>query len=332
MSPKDEIVSNLAAAIARAFREAGFRHRVAGVEVLQNLRDTVAMLLERELLSAKLETEYAGSLRFKPPAEMGEVRSLVVVATPSPPVTVLFHLDAGPLEAVIPPTYISSPVRARCQELLSGILGPAGHSVARVSVPVKLLAVRAGLAEYGRNNIAYVIGAGSLFRLDAFATDADLIPAGQPRDGLSRFIVGGRDPLFGHWSLPRRMGSCSACKACHHACPTGCIPHPEEGVVIDATRCLTYLNEHEGEWPGWLDAGSHNSLVGCMRCQRVCPANKHHFSREIQVAEFDRAETALVLQNLPSQELPAPLRAKLERLDMDGYSTVLGRNLRALAG
>jgi epoxyqueuosine reductase len=319
------------AAIDRAFREAGFSHSVVGVEVLQEVDEIFAMLLERGLLSEGLYAEYVGSLQYAQPADMGEARSLVVVAAPSPPVKVLFHLDTGPLEAIIPPTYISSAVRARCQELLSGILGPAGFSAARVRVPAKLLAVRTGLAEYGRNNIAYVHGLGSLCRLDVFATDADLVPAGEPRGGLSRFIVGGRDPITGHWSPPRRMGGCSACKACHHACPTGCIPFPGEGVAIDAKRCLAYLNEHEGEWPDWLAAGSHNCLVGCMRCQRACPANKHHFRREAQVAEFDRAETALILLNLPTDELPAPLRAKLKQLDLDDSSTVLGRNLLALA-
>jgi epoxyqueuosine reductase len=197
---------------------------------------------------------------------------------------------------------------------------------------VKLLAVRTGLAEYGRNNIAYVHSMGSFVRLDAFATDADLVPADEPRAGLSPYLVGGREPVYGHWSPPRRMGSCAACKACHHACPTGCIPFPEEGVVIEAERCLTYLNEHEGEWPEWLDPAAHNCLVGCMRCQLVCPANKYYLGQEEVVAEFDREETEMVLEDLPEEELPDALRAKLSQIDLDGYSTVLGRNLRALEG
>ncbi len=318
--------------IGRGFREAGFRYRVAGIEIVQNLDETFAMLLEQGLVSENLLTQYAGSLRFEPPAGMPEVRSLIVVGTPSPSVKVRFHMADGPLEAVIPPTYISSAIRARCQRLLEAILRPAGFSVARVQVPVKLVAVRTGLAEYGRNNIAYVHTMGSFVRLDAFATDADLIPPGEPRAGLSPFLVGGREPASGHWSPPRRMGSCAACKACHHACPTGCIPFPEEGVVIQAEHCLTYLNEHEDDWPEWLDPAAHNCLVGCMHCQLVCPANKHYLRREEVVAEFDREETEIVLKGLPEEELPDSLRAKLSHIDLDGYSTVLGRNLRALGG
>jgi hypothetical protein len=48
------------------------------------------------------------------------------------------------------------------------------------------------------------------------------------------------------------------------------------------------------------------------------------------VAEFDRQETALILEGRPAEELPPELRKRLAELDLDGYSTVLGRNLRAL--
>ena len=305
------------AAIDRAFGKAGFRYRAVGAEVVQDLNGTFTLLLERGILAKSLYAEYADSLEFVPPAGLDEVRSLVVVAAPSPSVKVLFHLDGGSIEAVIPSTYISSEVRARCEEMLRGVLGPAGFSMARARVPVKMLAARSGLAEYGRNNLAYVEGLGSQVRLDAFATDADLIPPGEPRGGRSR--------------PARRMDACATCEACHHACPTGCIPYVEGSEVIDAKRCLTYLNEHEGAWPYWLDSGSHNCLVGCMRCLRACPVNRHHLGREATVAEFDREETAIILRNLPSEELPVLLRAKLGRLDMEGYSRVLGRNLRALA-
>ena len=137
---------------------------------------------------------------------------------------------------------------------MRSVLGPAGYKVARARIPVKLLAVRTGLAQYGRNNIAYVRNLGSFVRLDAFCTDAPL----HVEDYKSK----------GSW----RLSSCPPCRNCHHVCPTGCIPY--DGKVIDAERCLTYLNEHEGEWPEWLDPRGHNSLVGCMLCQEMCPVDR----------------------------------------------------------
>ncbi len=50
---------------------------------------------------------------------------------------------------------------------------------------------------------------------------------------------------------------------------------------------------------------------------------------EVVAAEFDRDETALILQDLDTERLPASLWAKLESMDLDGYSLVLGRNPQA---
>jgi epoxyqueuosine reductase len=171
--------------------------------------------------------------------------------------------------------------------------------------------VRTGLARYGRNNLAYVVGMGTYARLDAFCTDADLQAEVHRTKGSML------------------MSSCPPCRNCHHVCPTGCIPHA--GTVIDAGRCLTYLNEHEGEWPDWLDPDAHNSLVGCMRCQEMCPANRYYLRKEAVVADFDREETEIILENLPPERLPKTLLTKLTELDLEECSTVLGRNLRALA-
>jgi epoxyqueuosine reductase len=104
-----------------------------------------------------------------------------------------------------------------------------------------------------------------------------------------------------------------------------------DGTVIDAARCLTEANENEGEWPSWIPVLSHNSLVGCMRCQEACPVDRAYLGKDAQlVAEFDLKETDMVLKGLAVEELPAGLRAKLAALDLDSYSSVLGRNLRAL--
>ncbi len=277
---------------------------------MAGLFETVAALRDQGSLATGLYDEYEHYFRFTPPSEVAEPRTLIVVAWPSLPVKVRFHLDTGPLEAIVPPTYISSREREKCLRTVRSVLDPAGCSVGRATGPVKLLAVRTGLAQYGRNNLAYVKGLGSYVRLDAFCTDADL--------GATEYENKGSE----------LMSCCPPCRNCHHVCPTGCIPHA--GSVIDATRCLTYLNEHEGQWPAWLDPGVHKCLVGCMRCQEMCPANRYYLRKEKVVAEFDEEETRIILQDLPPKRLPVALRQKLAALDLDEYSPVLGRNLRAL--
>lgn len=305
-----DTTTQLKTAIASALEAAGYRCRLAPLSIVDQVRDTLLGLRQEGLLAESLYQEYRPSLEFTPPDEVPQPRTLIVTAHPSPAVKVRFELDTGPLEATIPPTYISSPLRARCLEILHSVLGPPGYSVGRATGPVKLLAVRSGLARYGRNNVAYVVGWGSMVRLDVYATDADL--------HTEEFTNKGSELL----------SSCPPCRNCHHVCPTGCIPHA--GTVIDAARCLTHLNESEAPFPEWLDPRAHHCLVGCMRCQELCPQNRYYLHKQQVVAEFDRQETEIVLQNLPPEQLPEDLRAKLRALDLDEYSTVLGRNLLAL--
>ena len=304
------MAADLKAELGAVLTQAGYRHRFVPISIVQKLEATLLGLRRDGLLAESLYEQYHASLEFVPPPEVPEPRTLVVVAYPSPAVKVRFELDSGPLEAVIPPTYLSSSVRERCLELLESVLAPAGYSAANVRLPKKLLAVKAGLAHFGRNNLAYVKGLGSKVRLEVFCTDADL----QAHEHVNK----GSD----------LMSSCPPCRNCHHHCPTGCIPH--SGTVIDASRCLTYLNENEGEWPEDLDPLAHHCLVGCMRCQDLCPANRYYARKQELVAEFDRRETGIILENRSPEALPDELRAKLAALDLDEYSPVLGRNLLAL--
>ena len=302
-----------------ALDEAGFRHRVVPAELLAEMARSLVQLRDRGIMPEEIYSEYVGSLACVAPEGMDEVRSLMIVAAPSPPLKVSFDLDGRQVEAVIPPTYVSTKTQTQTLELLRGVLGPAGFSVQRVALPAKLLAVRVGLAEYGRNGIAYVEGLGSFVRLDVYATDAPLLGEGVTVEAWTP------DRL----PVPPRMRKCLSCAWCFHSCPTGCIS--ATGDRIDPVRCLTYLNEHEGEWPVWLQPEAHNSLVGCMVCQRGCRVNEGLIESETLLATFDREETAIILKNLPEEELPTALRSKLDVIDLAGYSTVLGRNLRALA-
>ncbi len=287
--------------------------------IVAEMARSLTQLRDRGIMPTEIYDEYSQSLACTSPEGM-EMRAVIVVAAPSPPLKAIFHMDGREVEAVIPPTYVSSETRSLTLDVLRGILEPAGYSVQRVAVPAKLLAVRVGLAEYGRNGLAYVEGLGSFARLDVYATDADL----REGDSSGDFEAPERIPV------PPRMRKCLSCAWCYHACPTGCID--SSGDRIDPLRCLTYLNEHGGDWPAALGPAAHNSLVGCMVCQLGCRVNQELIPPTTLVATFDSEETEIILQDLPADELPQDLREKLAAIDLTEYSTVLGRNLRALGG
>jgi epoxyqueuosine reductase len=300
----------LTADLRHALDTAGFAHRLAPASVADELAEILADALGQGELTQAFFDRYQESLAYSCPKEVGEPRTLIVTAARSPNVKVRFQLEDGPFDAVIPSTYLYSEVRTRTLQTMRSVLGPAGYHVAPARAPVKLLAVRTGLAQYGRNNIAYVKNMGSFVRLDAYCTDAPL--------AVEDFKI------KGSW----RLSSCPPCRNCHHVCPTGCIPY--DGKIIDAERCLTSYNENERDWPEGLDPLGHNALVGCTLCQERCPVDRVYFGVPKLVAEFDRDETEWILRDLPADHLPPTVRAKLATLDIESYSSVLGRNLRAL--
>ena len=126
------------------------------------------------------------------------------------------------------------------------------------------------------------------------------------------------------------LESCQNCSACLRHCPVGAIT--AERFLLHAERCITFHNEKPVDvpFPAWMDPAWHNCLVGCLHCQRVCPENREVWPWVEEGAEFSQEETALLLEGLPFDQLPAATAEKLERLDLDAFVDILPRNLNAL--
>ncbi len=248
----------------------------------------------------------------KPVGESGlAARTVLVAAVPSSITRLVFHHGGKARAVLAPPTYQDYVKRPpEIESLLNAALAEAGFRVkTEEGLPAKLLAVRSGLAEYAQNNIAYVPGMGSFHYLCTFLSDA---------------------PCEDGWRESRRMAMCDGCTRCAGNCPTGALTADRR--IIDVDRCVTWHNERPSStpFPEWLDAGAHNSLIGCLRCQAVCPANKEQMSKLDRPLEFDEAETTLLLEGAPLESLPEPLMEKLKLTCVNEYYHVVARNLKAL--
>jgi epoxyqueuosine reductase len=138
------------------------------------------------------------------------------------------------LTLILPPTYLgATEVLRQIEGLLAECLAPEGYYVAPARLPRKILAVRSGLAEYGRNNIGYVPGMGSFFQLTVFYSE---LPCQEDT-----------------WREPRMMDRCQDCQACLTKCPTGAIS--SERFLLRAERCLVFHNERSSDhpFPDWID-------------------------------------------------------------------------------
>jgi epoxyqueuosine reductase len=287
--------------------ERGYRGAVLSTGHIAELRHEIEEWLGQGAVDKGLYDSYLTHFKFDAPADAPKARSAIITAAPQPQRKITFHLGGRPHPVIVPPTYHrDTDDGVRCT--LQDILGPNGYQLRPAALPVKLLAVRSGMAEYGKNNIAYVEGMGSFVRLKAFLSD---MPAGR-----------------GDWPERRVMEECDGCQACLKGCPTGAIV--ADRFLIHAERCLTFLNERPEPFPDWVDPAWHNSLIGCMKCQLVCPANKRFAKWLEQGEDFDETETELILKGIPADRMPPQTADKLRRACMLESLDVLPRNLRAL--
>ncbi len=237
---------------------------------------------------------------------------IVVVDMPRPAHAVTFDTEGGPLETVLPPTYFH--YRGTTEEIRADLAreGLPGARLETLRAPLKQVAARLGLVSYGRNNVTYAPGFGSYHQLAGFLTDARL-------------------PLPQGWqpSEPKLLDRCLRCRACVRSCPTGAIQ--KDRVLLDADRCLTFVNERPGAWPEFVGPSVHHTIIGCLACQRRCPENPKLPVVPSGVA-FTREETRALLTDPEPRGAPEweGVRSKLALLGQPYAEDVFGRNLRAL--
>jgi epoxyqueuosine reductase len=273
--------------------------------------DVLSRRRSGELDAAFFEANLASFESFETPWE--GPATVVVVVMPRPAHTVAFTYGGRQIETVFPPTYVRyqalfEEVRLDLQEY-----GLPGARVERLKVPLKSLAARLGLVRYGRTNLTYAPGFGSYLQLFGYLTDAAL-------------------PLPDGWQPfePKLLSECEGCSVCLAACPPGAIG--DDRILIHGECCLVAVNERTGEWPAWIPPSAHNCIIGCLLCQRRCPANPE-LPVEGTGVVFTAEETEALLNDGGVHQGPAwdGIKAKLERLGLPyEEQQVLGRNLRAL--
>lgn len=270
----------LTGALYESIKKQGFQGRVVSIAHPKELQKDIEAHRKKGLLDKELYDTYLASFDFECQRTLSEARSLIIISVPQPQVRIMFALEHKFYPVIIPPTYYFS-ADNQVADLLEAHLGPQGHILQKVRLPEKLLAVRSGLAQYSKNNITYVKGSGSFHRPMVFISDFSC--------------------ETDRWGEPTVIGQCEECSACMKACPTDAIG--SDRFLLHAERCPTFHNERSNNFAEWLSPSLHNSLVGCMICQRVCPANKDILKWTECGATFVSEETALILSGVSDDDL-----------------------------
>ena len=297
--------------ISAKLKERGCIIRMVLIEHIAELQKEIIKLHESGLLDGDLFEKSLSSFKFDYHREFTGAKSVIVVATPHNLTKLDFLWEGKTHAGVIPPTYIDEKINKLVYKDLEIILSEEGYKVIRPKrVPLKLLAARSGLSKYGRNNISYIPEMGSFYSIQSFYTD----------------LICEQDS----WQAAENMLSCNSCNLCVDNCPTGCID--KDRFLIHAENCLTNLNEYEEGFPEWVDSKWHNSLIGCMECQMVCPQNKDHIKIIDVLNAFTEDEISQILRNVPIYLLQENTIETLQKYGLlEIYKdNILSRNLRVL--
>lgn len=304
MINKNEIVKNFYSSLEAK----GYKGEIVSAKHLHDLRYDIEKHHKQGLFDSIFYEEIFPYFEFEPELDLREMNSIFIVAVPQPSFNAIFNWQEENVSLLIPPTYLyGRKVMDEVEALLTNILSPEGYKIAYARIPFKTLAVRSGLAKYGRNNITYVSGMGSFYRLAGFYSDFPI--------------------KEDNWQDLQMMELCEDCLACRNNCPPKAIG--SDRFLLHGELCITYHNEQPGDipFPKWLDSSWHNCLVGCLHCQRVCPANKKVINWIEQGPEFSEEETKLFLDGKNIEQLPEATVNKLKDYDLVDYLEVFSRNV-----
>ena len=273
------------------------------ISCLNDIKDDISLFAQRSDLNNFQKWITTKRYVLYPELDF-EPQSIIIAAVGFNLCNAVFHYAGKTVTSVV-----DLPATAyEVKELLSR--GNNYHFFYDYWLPQKRLAVRSGLAEYGRNNICFVDGMGSLITLFVFISD-------MPCDKEYT------------WREVKNMDICNTCNLCRKNCPTGAIL--ADRFLIDNEKCLSAINEFGTEpFPDTVPKSAHHRIVNCSHCQDICPKNKGRFDDMAETVYFSEEETALLLSGVKYEKLPKELSEKIDIYGMKWFYESLPRNLKAL--
>lgn len=291
----------------------GYRVAWGPWHAVEEARLDLARLVRRGEVAPGFAQDYLGFMDEVAPPPGMPVPWVVLVLVPAPAHVVTFHAAGKAMKVLIPPTYVR--FRATAQQvrddLAASVFG--GAQPEPLVAPLKAVAARLGLVQYGRNNVSYAGGLGSAFEIVGCVVGQDL------SEGATRPRAPGHPEI------------CDSCRACVKACPTGAVP--DDRFLLRVERCIVYYNERTKDLPAWIPGRAHRCLIGCMACQAPCPLNAGRMRTVDTGVSFSEEETARILDPSVCDGDPLLQAAarKIAAIGLTEAPPILWRNFRLLA-
>lgn len=293
-------------------KKRNYRFAAGGVSLVEEVRATLQKRRDAGEIEAGFYRDNLGSFTYLEGCALKNPESIIIIAVPRPAHSLSFSLGKKKIETILPPTYVCyrkmfEEVRDDLKKALRGL----NCRLELLNAPLKSLGSRLGLLSYGRNNVGYINNLGSYFQLVGLVSDT-------PLEDKEMTPVSSPGAL-----LPR----CRNCRICAAACPTGAIDR--ERILIHAEKCYTLFSESLEPIPEGLKPPSPKCLIGCLRCQELCPENKSLLRYEEAAVSFNAEETKAFLGTAGrSRQAIDRARKKFQELGLTEGFPIFSRNFQ----
>lgn len=146
----EKIISNL--------EKLGCKAKIVSISHINEMRDELFALRDCNLIDKKLYEDTISWMSFDPDIALKNAKSIIVIAAPQMITKANFKYKNNTYSLTIPPTYVTNDISNKVKELMDEIVSEYGVSFQKASLPRKQIAVKSGLAKYGKNNITYING------------------------------------------------------------------------------------------------------------------------------------------------------------------------------
>ncbi len=271
-----------------------YKYKTFSVDHLDEVKKWIDKLRDEDRISNNKTFRSYIEFDFDAEKVLPGVKSVIIASLKQNTGVVVFNYKGKQVRILIPTGgyfYTGKSFENLKVKIMDDIIkDPSKKIDENVPLPYKTLAVRSGLADYGKNNITYVDGHGSYHQLYCFYTDKE---------------------LEDNWRPLNMLRQCKGCTICIKECPTKCFR--EDNFTIDVNECITLYNETTEPFPDFVPANAHNTLVGCLKCQAPCPANETRINDLDILAELSEDETEFLLGDTADKEVHDKIIKKLER-------------------
>lgn len=296
------------AQLKKALQAVGYEMRSVYLARVHEIETEIMEQKSIGLISHDFYDKALSGFDFKIEENQPNAKSLLIIAAPDQTDYIEFNLSERTQPLKLPATYHTKNQIDTIKSIFQSFEKNYGIEFRYASLPHKLIAVRSGLAKYGRNNVTYSDDFGSFQYLITFSINLAL-----EED---------------EWQEAQLMTACTSCNKCIQSCPTNALSEPR--FTLDAEKCITYFNEYPGEFPIWVAKEWHNAILGCNFCTESCPVNKPFIDSGTIIESFDISESQLILSGKPYDQLPSSVQMKLNNCSLTSSYPLLSRNISVL--